>query len=146
MNPAPSNSTVAYFSMEIALDRAIPTYSGGLGVLAGDTLRSAADLHVPTVGVTLLHRRGYFRQKLESSGMQFESPVTWNPPDMLEPLPLVIPITLEGREVRIRPWRYFIEGATGHTIPLYFLDTDVDGNDPWDRTLTGQLYGGDARY
>ena len=132
--------------MEVGLDPRIPTYSGGLGVLAGDTLRSAADLHVPTVGVTLLHRRGYFRQKLEPSGLQFESPVGWNPSDMLEPLPVVIPITLEGREVRIRPWRYFIEGATGHTIPLYFLDTDVDGNDPWDRTLTGQLYGGDARY
>jgi starch phosphorylase len=132
--------------MEVGLDPRIPTYSGGLGVLAGDTLRSAADLHVPTVGVTLLHRRGYFRQKLEPSGLQFESPVSWNPSDMLEPLPVVIPITLEGREVRIRPWRYFIEGATGHTIPLYFLDTDVDGNDPWDRTLTGQLYGGDARY
>ena len=146
LTPAVLRSKLSYFSMEVGLDPRIPTYSGGLGVLAGDTLRSAADLHVPTVGVTLLHRRGYFRQKLEPSGLQFESPVSWNPSDMLEPLPVVIPITLEGREVRIRPWRYFIEGATGHTIPLYFLDTDVDGNDPWDRTLTGQLYGGDARY
>ena len=146
LTPAVLRSKLTYFSMEVGLDARIPTYSGGLGILAGDFLRSAADLHVPMVGVTLLHRRGYFRQKLEPNGVQFESATSWNPADHLEPMTQSVPITLEGRELRIRPWRYIVEGATGHTIPLYFLDTDVEGNDPWDRTLTGQLYGGDIRY
>src|SRR5690606_21935439 len=75
---------VAYFSMEICLEEGIPTYSGGLGVLAGDTLRSASDLGVSMVGVTLLHRKGYFRQHLDSSGNQSESPVVWNPSEYLE--------------------------------------------------------------
>ena len=80
-----TRSTVAYFSMEICLEQAIPTYSGGLGVLAGDTLRSAADLGVPLVAVTLLHRKGYFEQHLDSSGQQTETPVHWNPEAVLEP-------------------------------------------------------------
>src|SRR5947207_15242022 len=75
MTFAPYKSTIAYFSMEICLDQAIPTYSGGLGVLAGDTLRSAADLNVPMVGVTLLHRKGYFQQIIADQGNQSENPV-----------------------------------------------------------------------
>ncbi|MFQ5600893.1 MAG: alpha-glucan family phosphorylase, partial [Candidatus Krumholzibacteriia bacterium] len=101
---------------------------------------------VSMVGLTLLHRRGYFRQHLDPDGMQTESPSAWNPEEKLEPLSTEVSITLEGRCVRIRTWRYQVEGVTGHTIPVYFLDTDVEGNDPWDRTLTGQLYGGDDRY
>ena len=77
------HSGVAYFSMEIALDPDIPTYSGGLGVLAGDTLRSFADLSVPVVAVTLLYRKGYFRQQLDSAGNQSEQPVQWDPAKML---------------------------------------------------------------
>src|SRR5215510_15296859 len=84
MIPSPSKTTVAYFSMEIALDKAIPTYSGGLGVLAGDTLRSAADLSVPVVGVTLLHRKGYFEQHIDAAGNQTETPSEWNPEDLLD--------------------------------------------------------------
>ena len=75
----PSGAIIAYFSMEICLEQAIPTYSGGLGVLAGDTLRSAADLEVPMVAVTLLHRKGYFTQTLEADGQQHEAPVLWSP-------------------------------------------------------------------
>ena len=78
---------IAYFSMEIALDPSIPTYSGGLGVLAGDILRSAADLQLPMVGVSLVHRRGYFRQHLDSAGRQSETPQEWSPDERLEPLP-----------------------------------------------------------
>ena len=77
-------ATVAYFSMEIALESGIPTYSGGLGVLAGDTLRSAADLGTPMVGVTLVHRKGYFRQRLDARGNQFEEDAPWNPADFLK--------------------------------------------------------------
>src|ERR1700760_4383752 len=99
MNSVPSNTTVAYFSMEIALDKAIPTYSGGLGVLAGDTLRAAADLALPGVGVTLLHRKGYFEQHLDSNGSQTESPVIWRPEDILEPVDARTSVQIEGRTV-----------------------------------------------
>jgi len=80
MLASPNATTqVAYFSMEIALETAIPTYSGGLGVLAGDTLRSAADLGAPLLGVTLVYRKGYFHQRLDASGVQTESAAPWDP-------------------------------------------------------------------
>lgn len=86
---------IAYFSMEIALEPGIPTYSGGLGVLAGDTLRSAADLKVPMVAVTLLHRKGYFYQQLDPSGWQQEEPVVWDPNDFLQELPQRASVTID---------------------------------------------------
>src|SRR3954469_10832018 len=95
------NTTVGYFSMEIALDKAVPTYSGGLGVLAGDTLRSAADLSLPVVGVTLLHRRGYFEQHLDENGNQTETASEWSPEEMLEPVDARTTVTIEGRTVAI---------------------------------------------
>jgi starch phosphorylase len=137
---------VGYFSMEVGLDSAMPTYSGGLGVLAGDTLRSAADLGVPLVGVTLLHRKGYFRQHLDAQGNQQESPSVWSPERFLEPLEPRISLTIEGREVRARAWRYLVKGVSGHLVPVYYLDTALDENSPWDQTLTDHLYGGDERY
>ena len=137
--------TVAYFSMEVSLEPAIPTYSGGLGVLAGDTLRSAADLGVPIVAVTLLHRQGYFRQHLDTSGNQTESPDLWNPEAILEPLAPRVAVTLEGREVQVRAWRYLVRGLSGH-VPIYFLDTALPENSRWDQTLTDFLYGGDDHY
>src|SRR5215467_5321329 len=106
MIPPSSKGTVAYFSMEIALDKAIPTYSGGLGVLAGDTLRSAADLAVPVVGVTLLHRKGYFEQHIDATGTQTESPVIWKPESILEPVDVRTSVQIEGRTVHIRAWKY----------------------------------------
>ncbi len=138
--------TVAYFSMEIGLQPEIPTYSGGLGVLAGDTLRSAADLGVPMVGVTLLHRQGYMRQYLDAQGNQTESPEVWNPAEVLEPVPHSVTVTLEDRQVQIRAWRYVLRGTNGHAVPVYFLDTAVDGNSPFDQTITDNLYGGDQYY
>jgi len=140
MNPSP---VIAYFSMEVGLEPEMPTYSGGLGVLAGDTLKAAADLNIPLVGVTLLHRKGYFRQHLDGHGNQSESPVDWYPEEFLEPQRPRITITIEGRTVHIRAWRYLIQGITGYDVPVYFLDTAVDGNDEWDQALTDQLYGGD---
>src|SRR5437867_6225498 len=100
------NSTVAYFSMEICLEQAVPTYSGGLGVLAGDTLRAAADLGVPMVGVSLLYRNGYFRQHLDENGTQTETPTEWSPETYLELLPTRVTVAIEGRPVVIQPWRY----------------------------------------
>jgi starch phosphorylase len=138
--------TIAYFSMEIGLDAAIPTYSGGLGVLAGDTLRAAADMRLPMVAVTLLHRQGYFRQHLDASGNQSESPVVWVPEEVLEPLSPRVTVTIEGRSVQVGAWRSVVRGVFGHTVPVYFLDTDLEGNSPWDRTLTDHLYGGDSHY
>ena len=137
---------IAYFSMEIALESAIPTYSGGLGVLAGDTLRSAADLMVPLVAVTLLHRSGHFCQQLDASGSQSERPVEWKVEDFLTEIPTRITLQIEDRTVRVRSWKYQIEGISGHTLPVYFLDTDLPENSEWDRKLTSVLYGGDSHY
>jgi glycogen phosphorylase len=142
----PDARTVAYFSMDVAVDAAIPTYSGGLGILAGDMLRSAADLGVPMVAVTLLHRKGYFDQHLDAHGNQRESPSKWSPENHLKPLAPQIVMTIEGREVQVRAWQYLFCGSTGHTVPLLFLDTDLEVNDPRDRVLTDHLYGGDERY
>jgi starch phosphorylase len=138
--------TTAYFSMEVGLDPAMPTYSGGLGILAGDTLRAAADLAIPIVGVTLLHRKGYFLQHLDAGGNQSESPSDWNPEEFLEPLEPRVAVIIQGREVHIRAWRSVVVGITGHTVPVYFLDTNLPENSPWDQTLTNHLYGGDERY
>jgi len=137
---------VAYFSMEVGLDPAMPTYSGGLGVLAGDTLRAAADLGVPMAAVTLLHRKGYFDQHLDAQGNQTEGPSVWSPEAFLEPLPPRVSVTVEGRQVQVRAWRYLVRGLSGHAVPVYLLDTALAENDPWDQALTDCLYGGDERY
>lgn len=139
-------SSIAYFSMEICLEQGIPTYSGGLGVLAGDTLRSAADLKLPVVGVTLLHRKGYFRQHIDAQGNQSEGPVEWRPEEILRELPERVLVTIEGRPVAVRAWRYTITGVTGHEVPVLLLDTALPENSEYDRTLTDSLYGGDSTY
>jgi starch phosphorylase len=136
----------AYFSMEIAILPSMPTYSGGLGVLAGDTLRSASDLGVPLAAVTLVHRKGYFRQYLDAQGQQTETEQPWNPEATLMLEEPRVAVTIEGRTVFIRAWRYDMEGVTGHTIPIYMLDTNLEENDPRDRALTDHLYGGDNNY
>ena len=137
---------VAYFSMEIALEPDIPTYSGGLGILAGDTLRSAADLGVPLVAVTLAYRKGYFRQILDSAGNQFEQPQEWDPETQITEVKQRATVEIEGRQVSIRAWKYVITGITGEIVPVYLLDTDVPENSDYDRALTDSLYGGDQRY
>jgi glycogen phosphorylase len=132
--------------MEIALSKNLPTYSGGLGMLAGDTLRSAADTGASMVAVSLVHRRGYFQQHLDATGQQTETDVRWSPETTLPAADQVIAVTMQGREVLVRAWRFDVVGASGHVIPVFLLDTDVEGNDPWDRTLTDHLYGGDTYY
>jgi len=137
---------VAYFSMEIALDPEIPTYAGGLGVLAGDTVRSFADLAVDAVAVSLIHRKGYFHQELDPEGQQHEEPDDWSPERHLEPLPPRVEIEIEGRNVAVAAWCYRVPGQNGNSLPVYLLDTDLPENDPQDRRITDQLYGGDSRY
>jgi glycogen phosphorylase len=136
---------VAYFSMEIALDAEMPTYAGGLGVLAGDTVRSAADLGLRFVAVTLLHRRGYFHQVLDARGGQTERPVTWSPADFCVPLEPRVKVEIDGRDVWIRAWRFRVEGICGAEVQTYLLDTDLPDNAPEDRSLTDHLYGGSER-
>jgi len=137
---------IAYFSMEIGIDERIRTYSGGLGVLAGDTIRSAADLKVPMVAVTLLYRKGYFRQKLDPDGWQREEPDFWNFEELLEEELPRVQVTIEGRTVHLRAWRYDVKGISGYLVPVYFLDADLPENSEWDRKLTHTLYGGDDHY
>jgi starch phosphorylase len=137
---------VAYFSMELALQSAMPTYAGGLGVLAGDTLRSAADLGVLMVAVSLLYRKGHFFQRLDSEGRQHEEPVAWTPEDFLQRLEGTVEVEVEGRAVKVAAWSYTVSGASNTTIPVFLLDTNLPENAPYDRSLTDYLYGGDRRY
>lgn len=138
--------TVAYFSMEVGIHPEYPTYSGGLGILAGDTLRSGADLRVPMVGVTLVHREGYFKQTLDDQGNQREAPEVWRPEDAFEEMPARVQIEMEGRAVHVRAFRHVVAGETGGRLPIYFLDTDLPENHPADRTLTHRLYSGDHHH
>ena len=124
----------------------IPTYSGGLGVLAGDTIRSSADLKLPLVAVTLVSKRGYFRQEIDEEGRQIEHPVEWEPSKIMELLPTEVKVQIQKREVRIKAWLHNVESLTGGVVPLLFLDTNVEGNFPEDREITSFLYGGDERY
>lgn len=141
-----SRASIAYFSMEIGLASAIPTYAGGLGVLAGDTVRSAADLGIPMVAVSLLARRGYFHQKIDETGWQTEEPVIWSVDECLIEMPERASVEIEERTVMLRSWKYEVKGVGGHMVPVYLLDADLEGNADTDRTLTHYLYGGDMYY
>jgi starch phosphorylase len=137
---------IAYFSMEIGIQNDIPTYSGGLGVLAGDTLRSGADLKLPMVAVTLVCKKGYFRQEIDEKGVQTELPYSWNPSQYLILLPTRITVQIEGRDVLVQAWLYKVKSLTSGSLPVFFLDTDIEGNTPEDREITSYLYGGDQAY
>ncbi|MDI3467742.1 MAG: Glycogen phosphorylase [Nitrospira sp.] len=141
-----STRRVAYFTMEVALDPAMPTYSGGLGVLAGDTLRSFADLKIPAVGVSLLYWNGYFEQKLDEWGNQHEQPVSWEPRGRLHLLPATVAVTIEARTVIVQAWQYELVGVTGGRVPVLLLDANRPDNAQQDRELSLWLYGGDDRY
>ncbi|MBW8306277.1 MAG: alpha-glucan family phosphorylase [Thiobacillus sp.] len=137
---------VAYFSMEIALENDIPTYSGGLGVLAGDSLRAAADIGVPMVAVTLVSRAGYFRQQIDPQGRQIEHPDDWDPARYAARLQATVALELEGRQVWVGGWLYVLSSLVDSGVPVLLLDTDLPVNDPRDRDITHYLYGGDEAY
>ena len=134
---------IAYLSMEIALESSIPSYSGGLGILAGDTIRAAADLRVPMVAISLLYRAGYFVQRLDAGGWQTEEPAGWHVETHLREMPSRAVISIERRKVHLRAWRYSVRGEGGYIVPVYLLDTDLPENSDWDRRITRALYGGD---
>ncbi|MFW6110940.1 MAG: alpha-glucan family phosphorylase [Thermoproteota archaeon] len=136
----------AYFSMEIGLNDDMHTYSGGLGVLAGDTIRSAADLKIPLVAVTLVSRKGYFKQEITSQGRQIERPDDWSPSQFMNELAPQVKVKIQGREVAVKAWLYDHQSPTGGLVSILFLDTDVKGNTSEDRELTSHLYGGDEAY
>jgi starch phosphorylase len=135
--------SVAYFSMEIAIDPALPTYSGGLGVLAGDTVRAAADLGVPMVAVTLLHRKGYVHQTISPLGEQMEAAEHWEPEQFLTRCKPIVEVPLRDRTIKVQAWQRLEVGVTGRVVPMLFLDTDMPENSQSDRALTDSLYAGD---
>ncbi len=137
---------IAYFSMELALRSEIPTYAGGLGVLAGDTMRSAADLELPMVAVTLVSHAGYFRQEIDAHGRQIEHPASWDIRKWAQPINAKIAVQIDGRTVWIGAWLYELEGHMGGRQPILLLDTDMDENSSEDREITHYLYGGDNVY
>ncbi len=137
---------IAYFSMEIGLSNDIPTYSGGLGVLAGDTIKSGADLKIPLIAVTLLSKKGFFQQDIDNEGRQIEHPVEWDPFRFMTRQTKRVVVKIEGRDVSIQAWCYMVKSVTGGEVAVLYLDTDVPENTTEDRTITDVLYGGDERY
>lgn len=140
------NTLVAYISMEIGIDSSIPTYSGGLGVLSGDTVRSAADLEIPMVAVCLCYSSGYFYQLFNEKGEQKEKEIEWNYFYEFEKISKPITIKIEDKEVLVTAWLYKVIGQSGHTIPIYLLTTDVEDNEDWMKQMTGSLYDSTSRW
>lgn len=141
-----NKSKIAYFSMEIGIESSISTYAGGLGVLAGDTVKTAADLGLPLIAVTLISDKGYFKQYIDAEGNQYELPQEWNPVEKMELLPISTSVAIEGREVKIKTWLYSARSILGHEVPILFLDTDVLDNHAEDREITSYLYDRDKNY
>ncbi|MGZ8210851.1 MAG: alpha-glucan family phosphorylase [Burkholderiales bacterium] len=139
-------TNIAYFTMEVALRVEVHTYAGGLGVLAGDTVRSCADLELPIIFVSLLSRAGYFRQDIDAEGRQVEHPDPWQPERWAQPLAAMIGVQIEDRDVWVRPWLYVHKSEAGYAVPVLLLDTDLEQNDERDRDLTHYLYGGTQEY
>ncbi len=137
---------IAYFSMEIGVRGDMSTYSGGLGVLAGDTIKSAADLNLPMIAVTICTKKGYFRQELDIFGRQTELPDEWDTKAFMTPIKERVVVGIEGRDVQVGAWLYIVKSAAGGKVPIIFLDTDLPENSPADREITHYLYGGDLSY
>lgn len=137
-----NSASIAYFSMEIGIETAMPVYCGGLGILAGDILKSAADLGTPIVGITLMYHKGYLNQKFDEYGIQHETEEKWSPADRMTLLPKTVEVQLEDRMVKIKAWKYEIIGVNGHIVPVFYLDTNLEANAPWDRELCHFLYKG----
>ncbi|MCF7820304.1 MAG: alpha-glucan family phosphorylase [Candidatus Pacebacteria bacterium] len=137
---------VAYFSMEVALESAMNTYSGGLGVLAGDTLKTLADFNSSAVGITLLNEQGYVNQEIDPTGKQVSEIEKWNKEDFLTKTSIVINVPFKDRQIKCAVWQYNICGQFGKKVPVYFLDSNLAQNNKYDRSLTSFLYGGDNYY
>ncbi len=148
--PQLTGKTLAYFSAEFGLHPTLPIYSGGLGVLSGDHMKEASDIGLPTVAVSLLYRQGYLRQRLDASGWQQDVTAPFGPGD--EPTTQVMgsngrPVEVEidfeggGGTIRVQVWRVLVG-----RVQLYLLDSDIEGNPEWTRTISSRLYGGDREH
>lgn len=135
--------TVAYFTMEIGLDARIPTYAGGLGVLAADLMRSCADMKVPAACMTVCWQHGYMKQSLRADGTQDYAQQSWNPKDFMTLQKERVKVQIEGRDVTVAAWRYDVQSGK-HTVPVFFLDTNLPENSEADRAITRYLYGGEG--
>ena len=135
-------SAVGYFTAEIGLWSDLSTYSGGLGVLAGDHVKSAADAEIPLVGVTLLYREGYSKQHLDSDGIQSETYPVLDPSEFLELTDITIQLPLDNQTIYARVWCANVVGQTGHKVPVYFLDTTHELNSQYHQEIGQRLYGG----
>lgn len=144
----PPLTDVAYFSMEMMLETDIPTYAGGLGILAGDLLRSCADMGINAVGISLVYNGKAFSQHIENDGTQSFTEVEWRKMDQLTKLTDRVTITINSEAVQIGVWRYEITGLHEHVVPVYLLDTTLIENSEWARTITQDLYAdkGDIRF
>lgn len=140
-----NNRKVAYFSMEVGITAKIPTYSGGLGVLAGDTLKAAADVSFPMVGITLLNKRGYFFQDIKN-GVQNEVPTIWSINDFLKPVDAKVTVNIKGEDIAVGAWLTILQGIDGYEVPLFFLHTDLPENSEEARKITDHLYGDGNEY
>ena len=136
---------IAYFCMEIGLNNSIHSYSGGLGVLAGDMIKSSADLKIPLVAVTLVSSKGYLKQEIKD-GKQIEHPDDWTPSDFMTELATQVELKIQNRTVKVKAWLYDYTSPTGGLVPVLFLDTDLEFNSLEDRKITSFLYGGDSEY
>ena len=134
---------IGYFTAEIGLWSDLKTYSGGLGVLAGDHVKSAADAGIPLVGVTLLYREGYGTQQLDNLGNQTETFPNLDPNQHMTKTSIEFSLNLDNTQIKISVWKVEIEGISGHVVPVYFLDTFHEDNTPEHCSLSGRLYGGD---
>lgn len=146
LDPFTREPRVAYFSMEIALQNDISTYSGGLGILAGDTMRSATDLEIPMVAVSLVSHAGYFCQQIDEQGRQQEHACSWQAQLVARPLAAKVSVSIEDRRVWVAGWLYALRGHMNGEQPVILLDTDIDENRDEDRLITHYLYGGDEVY
>jgi len=137
---------VAYFSAEIGISASIPTYSGGLGVLAGDHIKAAGDEGINLGAITLLYKEGYFKQRLDDEGIQTESYPRFDPYPLIKMMDVRFSIQLRDRKVWIQPYKFDYVGESGNNVPIYFLDTDVDENCDQDKKITLRLYSGDDEH
>ncbi|MEY3011873.1 MAG: alpha-glucan family phosphorylase [Pseudomonadota bacterium] len=135
---------VAYISAEFGLTTRLPTYSGGLGILAGDHAKAAADLGLPLVGVSLWYHQGYGLQRIDEQGEQHLDFPRTRPEDVVESTGVELDLQLEGQTVHVRVWRYDVIGRGGQIVPIYFLDTMDDRNEPEWQDVSRMLYGGDT--
>ncbi len=137
-----SQIKIAYFSAEIGISSSLPTYSGGLGVLAGDHIKAAADENLPFCAITLLYKEGYFKQRIDEDGNQSETYPKFDPEPLLKKLDFTFPLHLRGRDVQIEVFRLDYKGLNGHTVPIYFMDTNLECNSEEDRIISLRLYSG----